>query len=110
MVNQLPPELQGYQVHEHLGSGATSEVWRGVRVGDGLNVAIKVVDPRNAVEQIMREAAVLSSVRSQHLVHLYDVIAVSQSQVAVVTQLAKGGSLSQVLHAREFCSSVRSSP
>lgn len=102
MVDHIPPELQGYQVQEHIGSGATSAVWRGVRVSDGLSVAIKFVDAREAVDHIMREAAVLSSVRSQHLVHLYDVIRVSDTRVAVVTQLAGGGSLAQVLHAREF--------
>ncbi|MBW8173554.1 serine/threonine protein kinase [Ornithinimicrobium sp. Arc0846-15] len=102
MDDHIPPGLQGYQVQERIGSGATATVWRGVRVSDGLSVAIKFVDAREAVDHIMREATVLSSVRSQHLIHLYDVIRASDERVAVVTQLAGGGSLGQVLQAREF--------
>lgn len=100
-----PPRLEGYSALQEMGTGSTARVWRGLRNSDGMAVAIKVVDADFAREEIIREAAVLSSVRHPHLLHLYDVFAVPDSgAVALILQLAQGGSLAQIVHARDFLS------
>ncbi|WP_192498731.1 serine/threonine-protein kinase [Ornithinimicrobium pratense] len=103
-----PPQIPGYTLTGQLGTGATATVWRGRRVCDGLPVAVKVVAPLDGrVGEALQEAGLLARVRHQHVVHLYDVLPLRDADppaVALVTQLAGGGSLAQVLASRRLLS------
>ncbi|WP_181009960.1 serine/threonine-protein kinase [Ornithinimicrobium sufpigmenti] len=104
------PQVPGYTLTGQLGTGASATVWRGRRVADGLPVAVKVVAPVDGrVDEALREAGLLARVRHQHVVHLYDVLPLRAQDgdppaVALVTQLAGGGSLAQVLGRRRLLS------
>lgn len=104
------PQVPGYTLTGQLGTGASATVWRGRRVADGLPVAVKVVAPRGGrVDEALQEAGLLARVRHQHVVHLYDVLPLGGQDggppaVALVTQLAAGGSLAQVLGRRHLLS------
>lgn len=105
-----PPEVPGYALTGPLGAGATATVWRARRLADGLPVAVKVVAPAEGrVGDALQEASLLAHVRHQHVVHLYDVLPIPAGEdeapaVALVTQLAAGGSLAQVLARRRLLS------
>lgn len=105
-----PPEVPGYALTGQLGAGATATVWRARRRADALPVAVKVVAPAEGrVGEALQEAGLLARVRHPHVVHLYDVLPVpagadGEPAVALVTQLAAGGSLAQVLARRRLLS------
>ena len=105
------PQVPGYDVVAPLGEGASSTVWRARRRADGLAVALKVVRPQHGdVDAALREAGLLAAVRHRHVVHLYDVLPLTldgaerPEAVVLVTQLAAGGSLSQLLSRRHILS------
>jgi hypothetical protein len=109
--------LAGYDVQELLGFGATGEVWRAVERSSGETVALKRLhgafestaaspskgdgasaDSTAAVE-LRREAALLASVRHEHVVRLRSVVPTSAGLVLVL-DYAAGGSLAALLAAR----------
>lgn len=102
--------LPGYEVVGLLGSGATSQVWRARRTVDDLQVALKVLRPGSGrLDTALAEAGLLAGVRHPHVIHLYDVLPLAGDDgrpeaVVLVTQLAQGGSLSQVLARRVLLS------
>src|SRR5690606_4753627 len=76
-----------------------------------LAVALKVIRPRTGdVDDALCEAGLLASVRHRHVVHLYDVLPLTEvgtgrpEAVVLVTQLAAGGSLAQLLSRRSILS------
>lgn len=111
------PQVPGYTLLGHVGAGASGEVWRARREADQLMVALKVVRAADGdLATALREAALLTRVRHPHLLHLYDVIPLDDPvagpgkaaggisgapRVALALQLAEGGSLAQVLAARQ---------
>lgn len=105
-----PPQVPGYALTRVLGAGATATVWRARRLADGLPVAVKVAAPHEGrVAEALQEAGLLARVRHEHVVHLYDVLPLPAGEgeppsVALVTQLAAGGSLAQVLARRRLLS------
>jgi hypothetical protein len=109
-MEQAGPRVPGYELVAPLGTGGSATVWRARREADGLLLALKVVPVgRGGVTRAMREAAVLSRVRHQHLLHLYDVLPLPgddgrPAAVALAVQLAEGGSLGQVLARRHHLS------
>ncbi|WP_256841902.1 serine/threonine-protein kinase [Ornithinimicrobium cryptoxanthini] len=99
--------IPGYDLLGRIGAGASAQVWRARRIADDLDVALKVV-PTGAgqVSDALREAGILARVRHQHVIHLYDVLPVPgeggrPAAVALAMELADGGSLGDVLAARE---------
>lgn len=106
-MQAAPPTAPGYELLSLLGSGGAARVWRARRTADNLLVALKVVDlGPGEVSGALREAAVLSRVRHPHVLHLYDVVPLDGDDgrpagVALAVQLAAGGSLAQVLAARD---------
>ena len=105
------PEIPGYDVRAPLGDGATATVWRARRLADGRAVALKVVRPAGGeIGDALREAGLLASLRHRHVVHLYDVLPLVDpctgrpDAVVLVTQLASGGSLAQLLARRRILS------
>ncbi len=101
------PSIPGYDVLGRIGAGASAQVWRARRVADDLDVALKVVSTgADQVSSALREAGVLTRVRHQHVIHLYDVVPVPgvggrHDGVALAMELAEGGSLAEVLGARD---------
>ncbi|GAA1180039.1 hypothetical protein GCM10009584_22490 [Ornithinimicrobium humiphilum] len=103
------PRVPGYEVLGRLGEGASATVWRARRLGDGLDVALKVLTPAGGdVTEGLREAGLLAGVRHRHVVRLHDVLPLPDpvsgrpASVVLATQLAAGGSLAQVLARRRI--------
>lgn len=93
------PHLPGYQALHRLGRGASGEVWA-VRDADGVRFAAKLV-PAGA--DLDYEVDLLRSVEHQHVVRLLDVVlddAAGVSRVALILELAEGGSLADALALR----------
>lgn len=101
------PRIPGYEVLGRIGVGSSAQVWRARRLADDLDVALKVVQTEpEQVSGALREAGVLARVRHEHLIHLYDVLPVPgvggrPRGVALAMELADGGSLAEVLGARD---------
>lgn len=99
-------EVPGYELGEELGRGACGRVWSARRRRDGLRCAVKVVAPLDGdLDQAVREAAVLERVRHEHVLRLYDVLPLpgadgATDRLALVLELADGGSLAQVVGSR----------
>ena len=99
------PVLPGYAVTRLLGRGATSVVWAGLEQDTGTEVAIKVPDPTayqigELLHQAARETAVLDGVRCEHVVRLRRTLNLADGGVALVLDLAEGGSLADLVAAR----------
>ncbi len=92
--------VAGYTAHEPIGAGATAQVWRGV-ADDGRPVALKVFGtaPDEALRLARRELALAAEVDHPHLVELLEVVADGTS-VVLVSELAVGGSLADLLARR----------
>lgn len=96
-----PWRLRGYTIEALLGRGSSGDVWRARTTGSGDPVALKripAVSPEH-VRQAEREAALLSSLDHPHLIRLHALEQAAQHTVLVL-DLADGGSLAQLVHAR----------
>lgn len=76
-VTRAGQALRGYALHELLGEGAASQVYRGTQPGIGRDVAIKVIKPELAdtpifVQRFEVEAQIVSRLEHPHIVPLYD--------------------------------------
>ncbi len=76
-VTRAGQELRGYVLHERLGEGAASQVYRGTQPGIGRDVAVKVIRPELAdastfVQRFEIEAQIVSRLEHPHIVPLYD--------------------------------------
>jgi eukaryotic-like serine/threonine-protein kinase len=95
--------LPGYHVEELVGFGGSGEVWRARDSSTGEVVALKRLrgDAASAIstEQLQREAALLATVRHDHIVALRSVVPTS-SGLVLVLDYAEGGSLAAVLGVR----------
>ena len=90
-------QVPGHDVLELVGFGRTGELWRGRDRATGAPVALRrLVDPDPAVlDAVRRDATVVRSLPSPHLVRLRSVVA-----DALVLDLADGGSLVDLLARR----------
>ena len=100
-TQQSAPVIPGVVLDQVIGHGATSVVWSGVRVETGLPIAVKVTAPdRLHVGQLMelaaRETAILAKVDHPHIVRLHEAHPLPDGSVAVLLDLAVGGSLTAV--------------
>ena len=104
--------LPGYHVEELVGFGGSSEVWRARDASTGEVVALKRLraDAASATSarqlerqaqqrQLQREAALLATVRHDHIVALRSVVSTSDGLVLVL-DYAEGGSLAALLGVR----------
>jgi serine/threonine protein kinase len=95
--------LPGYDVDELVGFGGSGEVWRARDSATGEVVALKRLrgDAASAMstEQLEREAALLATVRHDHIVALRAVVSTSDGLVLVL-DYAEGGSLAAVQDVR----------
>lgn len=93
------PQLPGYVTGRCLGRGGSGQVWEAV-AGDGHRVAVKVVDPVHGLEAALREAALLERVAHEHVVRLLETRHLEDGRLALVTDLAEGGTLAAVISGR----------
>jgi len=95
--------LPGYDVEELVGFGGSGEVWRARDASTGEVVALKRLrgDVATAIstQQLQREAALLATVRHEHIVALRSVVSTTDGLVLVL-DYAEGGSLAAVLGVR----------
>ncbi|MCW2499091.1 MAG: Serine/threonine protein kinase, partial [Frankiales bacterium] len=94
-------EVPGYDVLELLGFGTTGEVWRARERASGTVVALRRLagGDRAAVAAVRREATVVRSLPSPHLVRLRTTVRAGGDDVLVLDHAA-GGSLAALLARR----------
>lgn len=94
-------QVPGYDVLELLGYGASGEVWRARERGSGALVALRRLagGDRAAVAAVRRQATVVRSLPSPHLVRLRTTTRAGRDDVLVVDHAA-GGSLAGLLQRR----------
>jgi hypothetical protein len=107
-----PPEVPGFRLHALLGFGAHGEVWRAEDVVSGDAVALKIghrrarhPDPEGDFGDPVRsgpdyETALLSRIDHPHVVRLRRVVPLPDDGLALVLDLAAGGSLAALVAAR----------
>ena len=100
-----PPEVAGYQLRRVLGHGSGGEVWLATDRATGEAVAVKCVRPGADIatrDRLRREAAVLAGIDHPHVLRLRAVVGCSGSadEVALVLELATGGSLARLVARR----------
>lgn len=76
-VGGMGRPLRGYRLQEMIGSGAVSQVYRGVQPGVGRDVAIKVIRSELAnrpkfISRFQAEAQTVARLEHHHIVPLYD--------------------------------------
>jgi len=92
-------------IHEKVGSGTTSEVFRATLHGHTI-VAVKVIDwvrsslPTREARAFDREVVVMASVDHPNLVKLLGVVSISRP-FKVLSEFCAGGSCFQLLHNRK---------
>ena len=91
-------ELGGYRAERRIGAGGTATVYRGVEIGTGRVVALKVLPP-DRLEQLEREAALAALVDHPHLPEVLGLVA-DRERAALVTEFAAGGTLAALLRRR----------
>ncbi len=87
--------IGGYRAGLQIGSGASAQVYAGVRTTDEYPVAIKIM-AAGELPALRREAALAAVVNHAHVPQVIDVFSDGQ-RAALVTELAAGGSLEQLL-------------
>ncbi|WP_392425842.1 serine/threonine protein kinase [Barrientosiimonas humi] len=100
-VRPEPPDLPGYRVGAHLGSGASGMVWAVTRAADDARLAAKVL--LAPVEEACSETAFLQRLEHEHVLRLHDTVLDTSGPVprlAMITDLAEGGSLGTAVAGR----------
>ncbi|GAA3625734.1 hypothetical protein GCM10022223_48650 [Kineosporia mesophila] len=103
-----PPEVPGFRLSVLLGFGAHGEVWRAEDLVLGDEVALKIGRRRDPVEFGSEqsfsgpeyETALLSRIEHPHIVRMQRVVVLPDDRLALVLDLAGGGSLAALVAAR----------
>lgn len=91
--------LGEYRAIELIGAGGSARVWRGQVIGSGEQVALKVFGA-DQLPTARREAALAAAVDHPHVVRVLDVLG-DDERAVLVTELATGGDLSDLLDRRD---------
>jgi serine/threonine protein kinase len=100
---RLPRDIDGrYTIHELIGQGGFSSVYRGVHLASGRDVALKLpttTDPpdREAVVRLRREAVILGALRDVHTVIAYDGGITREGMPYLVLEYLRGTTLRRTL-------------
>ncbi len=100
-----PPVVPGYALAEVMGRGALTTVWSARPDGSDELVAVKVSsptsqDPERVAARAAREQAILQRVSSEHVVRLREALPLDDGSIALVLDLADGGSLQDLVTIR----------
>ncbi|GLY32805.1 serine/threonine-protein kinase [Kineosporia sp. NBRC 101731] len=103
-----PPEVPGFRLSALLGFGAHGEVWRAEDLVLGDEVALKIGRRRDPVEFGSEqsfsgpeyETSLLSRIEHPHIVRMQRVVVLPDDHLALVLDLAAGGSLAALVAAR----------
>ena len=93
-----------YRLIERLGAGGMGQVFRGIHVELGREVAIKLLQPKladdhNAMERLKREARAAAQLGNPHIVDIYDLGVSEDGRPYVVMKLVPGQTLKEVIDA-----------
>jgi len=91
------PSVPGLVLDRRLGSGDHGEVWRALDLGTVGPVAVLVGAPAARAGAAAREAALLRRIDHPNVVRLHSVIDLADGRRALVTDLAEGGDLAQLV-------------
>ena len=91
-----------YVMRQRIGTGSLGKVYRGEQKATGRKLAIKLLPPSQqrdpmVVERFTREANVLTQLRSQHTITIYDFDREADGTLYIAMELVEGRSLAQVL-------------
>ncbi|MDP9828201.1 serine/threonine-protein kinase [Kineosporia succinea] len=98
-----PPDVPGFRPHTLLGRGAHGEVWQAEDLITGEEVALKIgrrSTPFEGPDGLEHEIALLSRIEHPHIVRMRRVVDLPDDKVALVLDLAAGGSLAALVAAR----------
>lgn len=103
VASPVHPHLIGgrYRLESSIGTGGMAEVWRATDMQLGRLVAIKMLKPNVARDEVIaerfrREARALAQLSHPHIVPVYDCVE-EDNQVALVMELIQGKSLRDLL-------------
>ena len=104
-MNCEPYKLSDFTKVRKLGKGGFGETYLARRNSDGIEVCLKVVSLNNRVskEEIEREARMLSSLHSEHIIKYYGSF-VGSRNFFIVMEYASEGSLADLI---EVCRTFR---
>ena len=101
----VTPEPQDrFTVGERVGAGTFGVVFRGTRVSDGQEVAIKIIDMASCdddIDDIHKEISVLQQCECSQLTSYYGSY-VFRNQLWIIMEYVAGGSMDGVMEASEF--------
>ena len=91
-----------YRLIERLGAGGMGQVFRGIHVELGREVAIKLLQPaladdHNAMERLKREARAAAQLGNPHIVDVYDLGVSTDGRPYVVMKLVPGRTLKEII-------------
>ena len=106
MFLQTPPavdeadEVQGYDLQEVIGRGGMGVVHRALRVVDGVEVAVKLLNANLSDDEVIadrfsREAHALAAFDHEHVLRLLESGITPHGRLFLVTELAAGGDLAR---------------
>jgi hypothetical protein len=94
------PAVPGLVLDLHLGTGRFGAVWRGVDLGTGEPVAVRVGRPAGGAEAVAREGALLRRLQHENVVRLRSVVDLAGDARSLVVDLVPGGSLAALVGRR----------
>lgn len=94
------PVVPGYQLVDRVHRGPGADVWRATRTADGRPVAVKIPAPGPDGADVGAESALLARARHPNLLALLDTVELDDARRCLVTDLADGGSLADLVEAR----------
>jgi tetratricopeptide (TPR) repeat protein len=98
---KAPPQIARYRLRERLGSGGAGEVWSGLMEGPAgfrKQVAVKLVEPGKAEEEVLRREARLGALmRHGNLVDVYQLGRADDGRWFLAMELVPGPTLREVL-------------
>lgn len=103
---EVPERIQGFEVHEEIGSGGMAVVHRAFQPSLERNVAIKslrreYLGDRELVRRFQREAAALAQLQHGNVVQVLDVLEDERGGRHIVMELVDGVDLFDLLEAAE---------
>jgi serine/threonine protein kinase len=106
-LSKLVPgmEIGGYKLESRLGRGAAGEVWKANQPHIGKSVAIKVLDPRLAMDgavitRFIREARVINEIRHKNFVDVFAFGELPDKRPYLVMELLEGQTLARAIRER----------